>query len=78
MCQVVGTTNTSSVLSLLSKLSNRAVTILCTLLCVVTVLGGDKFSSGHGVIQIDKAYEYIKQNWENNSPAMNVNFKVGV
>jgi len=40
------------------------------------VLGGDKFSSGHGVIQIDKAYEYVKQNWDNNSPAMNVNFKV--
>ena len=40
------------------------------------MLGADKFSSGNGVIQIDKAYEYIKQNWENNSPAMNVNFKV--
>ena len=40
-------------------------------------LGSDEFSNGHGVVQIDKAYEYIRQNWINQSPAMTVDFQVG-
>ena len=41
-------------------------------------LGSDGFSNGHGVIQIDKACEYIRQNWANRSPALNVDFQVCV
>ena len=41
-------------------------------------LGSDEFSNGHGVVQVDKAYEYIRQNWANYSPALSVDFQVGV
>ena len=44
--------------------------------CLIVCLGSDEFSNGHGVVQVDKAYEYIKQNWVNCSPALSVDFQV--
>ena len=43
---------------------------------MIVGLGSDEFSNGHGVVQIDKAYEYIRQNWINQSSAMTVDFQV--
>ena len=45
---------------------------------LIVDLGSDEFSNGHGVIQVDKAYEYIRQNWVNQSPALNIDFQVCV
>ena len=45
---------------------------------LIVGLGSDEFSNGHGIVQVDKAYEYVKQNWSMNSPALNVDFQVGV